>query len=92
MTYIRLFALLIFIMAAGYIKRNTHVHCVYVSCPFKKNIKNFLQVGLFFLPVMVHMECSSVRETAQEDLQPAARALFSIEDDRGMERRVGTVE
>ena len=40
------------------------------------------------LTVMVQMQCSSVRETAQEDLQPAARALFNIENDRGMERMV----
>ena len=39
------------------------------------------------LTVMVQMQCSSVGETAQEDLQPVARALY-IENDRGMERMV----
>ena len=37
---------------------------------------------------MVHMQCSSECATAQQDLQPAAQALFSVEDATG-ERREG---
>ena len=80
-------------MVAGYTCGIITVYNVY----FKQlkpipTIKNLFQMGLSSPPVMVHMQCSSVSETAQEDLQPAAQALFSVEDDRGMERRVGTVE
>ena len=34
--------------------------------------------------VLVHMQCNSVCETAQQDLQSATRALFYNEQDKGL--------
>ena len=36
--------------------------------------------------VLVHMQCNSVCETAQQDLQSATRALFYNEKDKGLNR------
>ena len=38
--------------------------------------------------VLVHMQCNSVCETAQQDLQSATRALFYNEQDKGLNRRL----